>query len=56
MEIKKLTVSERQARHFSESFKRKKVREIEKQQVTVSEICRLYEVSTTAVYKWLKKS
>ena len=42
-------------RYFSESFKRKKVREIEKNICTVLEISREYEVSTTAVYKWLDK-
>lgn len=42
-------------RYFSESFKRKKVREIEKNLSTVLEISREYEVSTTAVYKWLNK-
>ena len=42
-------------RYFSESFKRKKVREIEKNISTVLEVSREYEVSTTAVYKWLDK-
>lgn len=42
-------------RYFSESFKRKKVREIEKNISTVLEVSREYEVSTTAVYKWLNK-
>ena len=42
-------------RYFSESFKRKKVREIEKNISTVLEISREYEVSATAVYKWLNK-
>ena len=47
--------SNRVNRYFSESFKRKKVREIEKNISTVREVCREYEVSTTAVYKWLDK-
>ncbi|MDT0684997.1 transposase [Autumnicola psychrophila] len=42
-------------RYFSESFKRKKVREIEKNLSTVLEVSREYEVSTTAIYKWLDK-
>lgn len=42
-------------RYFSESFKRKKVREIEKNLSTVLEVSREYEVSATAVYKWLNK-
>jgi len=47
--------SQRINRYFSESFKRKKVREIEKNVSTVLEVSREYEVSTTAVYKWLDK-
>tara|TARA_B100000745_G_C20020022_1_gene346844 strand:+ start:128 stop:550 length:423 start_codon:yes stop_codon:yes gene_type:complete len=46
---------ERQNRYFSESFKRKKVREIERNISTVLEVSWEYEVSTTAVYKWLRK-
>lgn len=42
-------------RYFSESFKRKKVQEIEKNICTVIEVSREYEVSSTAVYKWLYK-
>jgi transposase-like protein len=47
--------SNRVNRYFSESFKRKKVREIEKNISTVLEVSKEYEVSTTAVYKWLDK-
>jgi len=42
-------------RYFSESFKRKKVQEIEKHISSVLEVSREYEVSQTAVYKWLNK-
>ncbi len=42
-------------RYFSESFKRKKVQEIEKNISSVLEVSREYEVSQTAVYKWLNK-
>ena len=45
--MEKLTVEERQRRSFSESFKRKKVQEIETGQVKISEICRAYQISTT---------
>ena len=45
----------RQKRYFSESFKKKKVREIERNITTVSEVSKEYEVSGTAVYKWLYK-
>ena len=47
--------SQRINRYFSESFKRKKVREIENNTSTVLEVSREYEVSATAVYNWLDK-
>jgi transposase-like protein len=42
-------------RSFSEDFKKKKVREIEQNLTTISQISREYLVSMTAVYKWLYK-
>ena len=51
----KLTTEARQRRNFSESFKIKKVREIETGITKVSEICKAYEVSNAAVYKWIRK-
>jgi transposase len=42
-------------RYFSESFKKGKVREIERNLITVLQISREYEVTTAAVYKWLYK-
>ena len=53
--MEKLTNEERKRRRFSESFKRKKVQEIESGQVKISEICRVYQIRRTAVYKWLYK-
>jgi transposase-like protein len=50
-----MSVEERRRRTFSESFKRKKVREIEQKITTVLQVCRQYEVSQTNVYKWLNK-
>lgn len=40
-------------RYFSDDFKRKKVREIERNLVTVSQVSREYEVTRSAVYKWI---
>lgn len=54
-QFEKLTTRERQRRYFSETFKRKKVDELDRNLSTVSEICREYQVSTTAVYKWIYK-
>lgn len=50
-----MTKEERQRRTFSESFKRKKVIEIESKQSRVSDICREYSVSEHSVYNWLHK-
>lgn len=50
-----MTVSERQRRHFSHSFKLQKVREIELGKTKISEICKEYEVSDSSVRKWLHK-
>lgn len=52
---KQLTIKERQYRYFSEDFKRKKVSEIERNISTISEISREYQVSKTAIHKWLHK-
>lgn len=51
----KMSISQRQRRIFSESFKMEKVRGIESGQVRICEIMRQYEVSNTSVYKWIKK-
>jgi transposase len=42
-------------RYFSESIRKKCVRDIELNRATVLEISRQYEVSTTAVYNWIGK-
>ena len=51
----KLSTKERILRNFSEEFKQQKVREVERKQTKVSEICKQYEVSATSVTRWLKK-
>lgn len=45
----------RRNRIFSDSFKQKKVRELELNETRVCDICREYNVSSTAVYNWLNK-
>lgn len=42
-------------RYFSEDLKRKIVSELERKLVTMAEVCREYQVSRTAVYKWIYK-
>jgi len=55
-EIKKEElVRARQNRYFSEEFKKSKVKEIESNLTRVSEICKVYDVSHTSVYKWIYK-
>jgi transposase-like protein len=49
----KLTVRERQNRYFSDSFKRKKVSEIDRNLTTIAEVSRAYQVTSSAIYKWI---
>lgn len=54
-DYEKLTTRERQNRYFDEDFKRKKVSEIERNLSRVSDVCREYQVTPAAVYKWIYK-
>jgi transposase len=42
-------------RHFSEEFKRQKVKELDAKVLTISDIVRLYEVSAVSVCRWRKQ-
>lgn len=42
-------------RHFSDDFKKTKVRELEKRITTIPDICKIYSVSRTSVYRWIYK-
>jgi len=42
-------------RSFSEDFKKGKVREVERNLSSVSDICKTYSVSRTSVYRWIYK-
>jgi transposase len=42
-------------RRFSEDFKKKKVKELECNLVSVADICKTYSVTRAAVYKWIYK-
>ena len=42
-------------RNFSDDFKKKKVKELEKGIASIADICRTYAVSRTSVYKWIYK-
>ena len=41
-------------RTFSKDFKKEKVLLIEQGKLKVSDICKIYQVSYTAVYRWIK--
>lgn len=45
----------RPVRSFSEEFKRSKVKEILEKKLKISDLCKLYEVSGQAVYRWIYK-
>lgn len=53
MKTKKPKLEIRQSRIFSEEFKKAKVRDLVEKQITVMQLCSLYEVSRTTIYKWL---
>lgn len=55
MQRSKLKLEVKQRRSFSNEFKKTKVQELIEKRVTVGELCRLYDVSRTSVYKWLYK-
>ncbi|NBB32058.1 transposase [Cellulophaga sp. BC115SP] len=43
----------RQSRIFSESFKREKVEDILNKRISIIEFCKLWDVSSTSVYRWI---
>ena len=46
-------LSIRQQRYFSAAFKKEKVEDLVAKRTTVQELCDLYGISRTSVYKWL---
>ena len=42
-------------RSFSEDFKKRKIRELERNITSIPDICRTYSVSRSSVYKWIYK-
>jgi len=49
-----MEVKLRKMRHFSKEFKKEKVALIAEKKITVLELSRLYEVSQSAIYKWIE--
>ena len=50
---KKFETDVKYNRQFSEEFRKSKVKEIRIGRLKISELCALYNLSRTAVYKWL---
>ncbi len=49
----RLQIKSKYNRCFSESFKKEKVKQLVEKQISIRELSELYDVSRTAVYKWL---
>ena len=49
---KKFQIETKYNRSFSEEFRKSKVKEIQNGHLRVQDLCRLYNLSRTAVYKW----
>ena len=49
------TRTQRQNRYFSDEFKKQKVRELDKNLLSIADICKEYEVTRASVYKWIYK-
>ena len=47
-------LEKKSVRTFSVAFKQEKVKEIENKQITVSQLSRIYKVTRSAVYKWIR--
>jgi transposase len=47
--------TKRQLRNFSESFRKQKVRDLDRNLTTVAMISREFDVSRTSIYRWLYK-
>ena len=52
---KKMQQKSQPIRTFSTAFKKEKVELIERGEITVSQLSRVYEVSKTAIYNWIHK-
>jgi transposase len=55
IKYQQINQTQRIQRYFSEDFKRKKVREIEQNLVSITQISKEYQVTRSAIYKWIYK-
>ncbi len=51
----KLQIKTQHNRHFSESFKKEKVKQLVEKQLSIKELSELYGISRQSVYNWLYK-
>ena len=51
----KLQIQNKYNRNYSEDFKRKKVKQHEETRITIGQLCDIYKISRTSIYKWLYK-
>ena len=50
-----MTVEERRRRRFSEEFRKSHVALYESGQITIADICRLYQIKRENVMRWVKR-
>lgn len=48
-----LSMEQKKRRTFSETFKREKVSELEAKTMTIAQLSRIYDVSRTAIHRWI---
>ena len=53
IQTNQLILKDKYNRHFSEAFKKEKVKELEKGVLVISVLCKLHSISRTTVYKWI---
>lgn len=50
---KKFQIESKYNRSFSEAFKKEKIKDVVEKRISITELCVLYRISRTSVYKWL---
>lgn len=50
-----MTTEERRRRRFTESFRKEQVAKIDSGELTIPDVCRLYEVKYKSVKRWVTK-
>ena len=53
--VPSFTIEDKFNRNFSEQFKRDKVKDLVEKRISAKQMCDLWQISRTTVYKWLYK-